>query len=193
VFDQDFWEEKYKHNIGWDLGRVSMPLSEYFDQLHNKALKILIPGCGNAYEAEYLIKLGFQNVYVLDIATTVLESFKKRFTYFPETHFFNENFFEHKHKYDLIIEQTFFCALDPSLRKNYVETIHSLLNPGGKLAGVMFGSEINPRDTNPPFGGSKQEYQELFSDKFTIKLMEECYNSIEKRAGRELFVILEKN
>ena len=50
----------------------------------------------------------------------------------------NENFFYHQGKYDLILEQTFFCALDPSLREKYVEKCYDLLNDDGKIAGVFF-------------------------------------------------------
>jgi hypothetical protein len=54
-FDKSYWEEKFiKNETGWDIGYVSTPLKEYFDQLTNKDLKILIPGSGNGYEAEYL-------------------------------------------------------------------------------------------------------------------------------------------
>lgn len=55
-----FWNNKYKdHKTGWDLGVISPPLKTYFEQLENKSLKILIPGGGNAHEAEYLFKKGF--------------------------------------------------------------------------------------------------------------------------------------
>ena len=53
---------------GWDIGGPSTPLVKYFDQLADKQRKILIPGAGNAYEAEYLWAQGFSNVHVLDIA-----------------------------------------------------------------------------------------------------------------------------
>jgi thiopurine S-methyltransferase len=55
-----FWDELYNTGqTGWDIGYVSTPLKAYFDQLSNQSLEILIPGAGNAYEAEYLYKNGF--------------------------------------------------------------------------------------------------------------------------------------
>ena len=66
VLNEAFWDNKYKSGkTGWDIGSISTPLKKYFDQLTNKELKILIPGGGNSYEAEYLHKLGFKNVYVV--------------------------------------------------------------------------------------------------------------------------------
>ncbi len=37
---KDFWATKYQVNdIGWDIGEISNPLKEYFDQLTEKTLK----------------------------------------------------------------------------------------------------------------------------------------------------------
>jgi hypothetical protein len=88
----------------------------------------------------------------------------------------------------LILEQTFFCALEPSLRKAYAEKIHSILNLDGKLVGVLFNCEFEKQ--GPPFGGTKSEYLTLFESYFEVHKMEDCYNSIQPRKGNELFVIL---
>ena len=41
-FNKAFWANKYANNLtGWDIGSVSTPLKGYFDQLDNKAIKIL--------------------------------------------------------------------------------------------------------------------------------------------------------
>ena len=69
--DKQFWEEKYSnHQTGWDIGHISTPLKTYIDQLDNKGLTILIPGAGNAYEAEYLVRHGFKNVTIVDWVET---------------------------------------------------------------------------------------------------------------------------
>lgn len=190
-FDKSYWEEKFSENeTGWDIGYVSTPLKEYFDQLTNKDLKILIPGSGNGYEVEYLYKLGFKNVFVVEWSDTAVKNFLTRFPKFPALNIFTEDFFLHKGKFDLIIEQTFFCALHPSQRENYVKKVHELLSSNGKLAGLLFDREFNPN--NPPFGGSKNEYVKLFEPYFNFKYFDSCYNSIPPRAGSELFVNLIK-
>lgn len=191
TFDKKYWQERYlSDQLGWDIGEVSMPLKEYFDQLTDRSMRILIPGAGNAYEAEYLMELGFNHVYVLDIADQPLREFKSRHPNFPDSQLIVEDFFDHSGVYDLVVEQTFFCALDPSFRKAYVRQTFNLLNPGGKLVGLVWGIPMNPH--SPPFGGSREEYLELFSSTFEIKKLELCYNSIRPRAGRELFVHFEK-
>ena len=49
------------------------------DTIYNKEAKILIPGCGNTYEAEYLLEQGFTNITVIDIAPTLVENLKKKY------------------------------------------------------------------------------------------------------------------
>jgi hypothetical protein len=106
---QDFWDKRYQDNdIGWDVGEITTPLKEYFNQLKDKSLTILIPGAGNSYEAEYLHQSGFTNVIVIDIAPTVIAKFKERVPNFPEAHIISKNFFELVGQFDIIIEQTFF-------------------------------------------------------------------------------------
>ncbi|WP_439127801.1 methyltransferase domain-containing protein [Polaribacter sp.] len=183
----DFWNNKYKTNkIGWDLGEVSPPLKAYFDQLQHKELKILIPGGGNSYEAEYLFNKGFKNVYVIDIAKQPLQNIKVRVPHFPESQLIYQDFFELEEQFDLIIEQTFFCAINLELRPKYAEKIHFILKPQGKLVGVLFDAILN--EDHPPFGGNKEEYLNYFQPYFKNVQMTPCYNSFQNRKGMELFV-----
>jgi len=189
--NRDFWENRYANSdIGWDIGAVSTPVKAYIDQLRNKKTDILIPGAGNAYEAEYLFQKGFQSVTVIDIASKPLLNLKKRVPEFPLNKLIQTNFFDCQGQFDLIIEQTFFCALNPSLRERYVLKMNQLLKQKGKLAGLLFDFEIT--EVGPPFGGSFDEYQSLFEPFFLIEKLERCHNSIPPRHGNELFFIFEK-
>lgn len=188
--DAHYWNTRYKENrLGWDIGCPSTPLKTYIDQIDNQEIGILIPGGGNSYEAEYLFNQGFKNTYVVDVAATAKDNFFKRFPEFPNHQFLVKDFFKLTEKFDLILEQTFFCALHPSLRRAYAEKMHELLKPHGKLAGVLFDF---PLDGGPPFGGSKEEYLQYFEPYFVIEVMERCYNSILPRQGNELFFRLSK-
>ncbi|MGW8121937.1 methyltransferase domain-containing protein [Roseivirga echinicomitans] len=185
--NENYWTQRYESNqAGWDIGHVSTPIKEYIDQLKNKDIKILIPGAGNAYEAEYLWKQGFKNVWVIDLSKAPLDNLKTRIPDFPTAQLIQGDFFEHQAQYDLIIEQTFFCALNPAMRKDYVTTMHERLADNGKLVGLLFNIPLNA--THPPFGGNEEEYRALFSPYFNIEIMEEACNSITPRCGNELFV-----
>ena len=186
-----YWENRYSQNqIGWNIGRISTPLKTYFDQLTDTSLKILIPGAGNSYEAEYLWRKDFKNINVLDFVQQPIDNLKNRVPDFPENQLFKTDFFKLNDSFDIIIEQTFFCALNPELRTKYVTQMHSLLEENGKLAGLLFDFPLT--EVGPPFGGSEEEYLKLFSEKFNINTLEKSYNSIKPREDSELFFIFEK-
>lgn len=193
ILDKQYWENRYVNDdSGWDIGEASTPIKEYIDQLIDKNIRILIPGCGNAYEAEYLFNNGFSQVYLIDLSPSALKNFSKRVPSFPKENLICADFFEHNSKYDLIIEQTFFCAIDPPLRNKYAKHAANLLRENGKLVGLLFNDPLNT--DHPPFGGNKEEYVAYFKPYFTIEIMEESHNSIPPRAGRELFIkLISKN
>jgi len=183
---KEFWNKRWEQNqIGWDLGEVSPPIKEYINQISDKTIKILIPGCGNAYEAEYLLENGFNNVFIVEISGIAIESFKLRCPQFPVENIIHSDFFDIEGQYDMIFEQTFFCALEPSYRQSYVEQMTKLLKSGGKLIGLLFNTYFS---AGPPFGGDVNLYTSLFSKAFKIEIMEKAYNSIKPREGSELFI-----
>ncbi len=189
--DRIFWENKYQTNeIGWDIGHISTPIKDYIDQLTNKKLKILIPGCGNAYEAEYLLNKNFKNVFLIDFSKTALNNFIKRVPLFQKENLICKDFFQHNETYDLIIEQTFFCAINPIFRKKYAAHSSNLLKLNGKLVGLLFNDQLNT--DKPPYGGNKEEYINYFTPFYQIEIMEKTYNSIAPREDRELFIKLLK-
>jgi methyl halide transferase len=189
--NENYWSNRYLNNqIGWDVGEITTPIKQYLDQVHDQQLAILFPGAGNSYEAAYCHQLGFKNVHILDVAEQPLLNFKNKNPEFPLNNIHHQDFFAHIGTYDLIIEQTFFCALSPELRMNYVKKMHELLKPQGKLVGLLFNKIFENQE--PPFGGVKEDYVKYFEPFFKIIKIENCYNSILPRQGNELFIILQK-
>ena len=190
TLDASYWQKRYDSGTdGWDLRAPSRPLVEYIDQLTDKNLRILIPGCGRAWEGQYLHERGFRNVWLMDLTGGPFAEFVQRCPDFPPGHLIVSDFFEHCGQYDLILEQTFFCALDPSLRERYAAHMRDLLGPDGKLVGVLFDDPQPGKEAGgPPYGGSITEYEELFARSFTRVKVRPCYNSIPPRAGREAWI-----
>lgn len=185
------WNDRYNPNAtGWDLGEVSPPLRAYIDNLTDKDIRILIPGCGNSYEAEYLLDRGFKNITLIDISPPLVEKLKSKFQTNPNIRIVLGDFFNHGGVYDLVLEQTFFCAINPALRRAYVSKMNGLLVQGGKIAGVLFDKEFEKE--GPPYGGSEDQYKILFENDFKFKRFEPCYNFFISRAGKELFINLIK-
>ncbi len=191
---QDYWSQRYKNDlIGWDIGYPSTPIKEYIDQLKDKNISILIPGAGNAYEAEYLWGQGFQNVFVMDISEIPLKEFRKRIPNFPKNQLLHTDFFDHKGQYDLILEQTFFCSIVPTDKNRlaYARHMSRLLKPSSKLVGVWFDIPLTGDMEKRPFGGNKTLYLRYLEPYLNTKTFERCYNSIPPRMGNELFGIFE--
>ncbi|WP_345071064.1 methyltransferase domain-containing protein [Hymenobacter fastidiosus] len=190
-----YWQERYTTGrTGWDAGAITPPLREYFAQLGpSDNRRILIPGAGRAYEAEYLHRQGYENIFVADVAPGALAALQQRVPDFPAAHLLLQDFFRlpAEPPYDLIVEQTFFCALAPARRPAYAQHCASLLRPGGTLMGLLFDTDFGPV-TEPPFGGSREEYHAYFAPYFDFRHFETAYNSLQPRQGRELFICLKK-
>ncbi len=185
--DQNYWDAQWATNkTGWDVGGATPAITDYLAQYANKTAAILIPGCGNAHEAEFLLQHGFTNVTLIDIAPNAVKLLKAKFAGIPQVKVLCGDFFKHEGNYDLIIEQTFFCAIPPSRRNEYAAKTASLLNENGKIIGLLFDRTFEK--SGPPFGGCPCEYKPIFEPHFTIKKMEESYNSIAPRAGTEVFI-----
>ncbi len=188
--DKAYWNARYERGeTEWDMGTVSPPLRDYFDQLPNKNLRVLIPGGGNSYEAKYLWDSGFRDITVLDISTVIIERLKQKYAG-TGIKFETGDFFEHEAEYDLIVEQTFLCALDPALRQAYARHMYDLLWEEGRLVGVLFNREFD--EPGPPFGGGIKVYRRMFEPYFNFKTFAPCYNSHPARQGREVFINFRK-
>ena len=193
--NQEYWNNRYlQKNTPWDIGQPSTPLKNYLESLTDKKMRILIPGAGYAHEAIFLHKRGFKNVFICDWAAGALEAIQSQVPDFPKEHLICDDFFKLDLQVDLIIEQTFFCAIPRNLRLSYVKKAAQLLQntsySAGKIVGLLFAEEFEKE--GPPFGGTHHEYQKAFSPYFNIIKLNPSYNSIAPRAGRELFVVFEK-
>jgi SAM-dependent methyltransferase len=187
---KDFWNSRWETGqTGWDIGTTAPAFINYFSDFSQKNAAILIPGCGSGYEAEFLVSAGYTNITLIDIAPKAVERLNKKFENNHNIHIICGDFFEHQGQYDYLLEQTFFCAINPALRSDYVKKAHAILRPKGKIIAVLFDRSF---EGGPPFSGSKQEYIELFMPYFKITSLETNQRSIPQRMGTEVFGIFEK-
>ena len=189
--DAQYWKQRYQDDATqWDIGEPSPALIRYFERLPSKQLRILIPGAGRAYEAQWLYQKGFTEVYVCDWADEAFDHLRQHCPDFPEAHLIVDDFFHLSGPYDRIVEQTFFCALPPARRTDYVTQCANLLRPGGRLAGLLFAHPF-PFE-GPPFGAEEATYRSLFEPELQILEMAISPHSIAPRLGNELFFECEK-
>ena len=188
--NEEYWTKRYNEGqTGWDIGYASPQLIAAAEK-HPKDTRILIPGAGNAYEAEALWKLGYKNTHVVDISKAPLDNLAQRVPDMPASQLIHSNFFELKGEFDVILEQTFYCALPPAMRDDYVRQMASLLPSGGMLTGLLFDFPLT--EQGPPFGGDREEYKMRFSSLFEIIILETAPLSIEPRQGKEFYFELVK-
>jgi SAM-dependent methyltransferase len=186
---KEYWNSRWKEGkTGWDLGMPSPPLLHLINTLNpGKSSRILIPGCGNAWEAEWLADQGYTNITLADIAPELCSILEHRFAQTPEITVRCVDFFDLKGPYDLILEQTFFCAILPELRERYVLKMKELLSEQGILAGVLFDTDF-PFE-GPPFGGHADDYRDLFQQQFQSIHFAPCRHSAPPRAGTECLMV----
>lgn len=195
MLDKNYWKNRWQtDSTPWDAGEATTPIREFVDYLveknTDKNLRILIPGAGSGHEAIYFYHHGFYNITVCDWAEEAIEKLKKQLPDLKESQLVVGDFFELKGTFDIIIEQTFFCAIDPSLRPKYAQKCFELLDTEGSIYGVLFNQNFPFQ--GPPYGGTREEYRPYFEPYFDILSLNECKNSIKPRIGTELWISFKK-
>ena len=193
-YSQEDWQRHYdEDDLGWDLGHVAPP---FVDLLESNAIvpcKTLVPGCGRGHEVIFFRENGF-DVTAVDYSIGAVNHLNSVILERKlNTKVLNLDFFEldstHDCLYDLLIEQTFFCAISPSQRLLYVETVVRVLKRGGMIAGLFYHTG---KEGGPPFNTTRDDIIKHFSDSFEIRELAQAKNSAEQRKDKEWLVILTK-
>ncbi|MBK7343317.1 MAG: SAM-dependent methyltransferase [Saprospiraceae bacterium] len=185
--DARYWQRRYEEgNTPWDIGYPSPALIQYFEQLPDRSIRILIPGAGFGHEAAWLMEHGFIHTFICEWASLAVAGFLSTYPSFPSENLITNDFFKLDGTYDLIIEQTFLSAIEPERWGLYAQHCHQLLQPDGILAGLLFAQPFD--QAGPPFGATKKEYTALLTPWFDEIKFTPCAHSIGPRAGRELFL-----
>jgi len=190
-----YWEDIYlTDDAGWDLGGVTPVFESIGDEI--KPGKICILGCGRGYDAVMFAKKGF-DVTAVDFAPSSIEALEElsknenvKVTAIQKDIFTLPPTF--KNKFDYIIEQTCFCAINPNRRNEYEQLIKKILKPGGKLIGLWFPLDKKTEDDGPPWGTTVNEVKSIFKNGWTIEQEKFPDLTIEPRRGREKLIIFKK-
>ncbi|MBC8312308.1 MAG: methyltransferase domain-containing protein [Candidatus Marinimicrobia bacterium] len=193
----EYWENSYKSGeMGWDVG-CPTPIFTNWINAQTNPLSICILGAGNGWDALHFAEKGHR-VTAVDFAESAVLNMKasaeKRGLKLDIIHadiFDLDKLFTNT--FDIILEYTCFCAIDPAQRDDYIRIVNHLLNPSGKFVGLLFPIDKELNDDGPPYGVDINTTLESFAKYFTLVKKEMPTLSIERRKGREIFVILKKN
>ena len=95
---------------------------------------------------------------------------------------------EFLHSFDYVLEHACFCAIDATLRSQYVQVVKNLLRPNGQLIALFY---THNRLDAPPFGVKPQEILDRFSPYFDVILFNAAKDSIARRQGEEHLAVLQ--
>lgn len=193
-YERADWQGYYdQDDLRWDLGEVSPPLKRLWEKGVLEPGRTIIPGCGQGHEVIFFAQQGFEVTgveYTEGGVGLLRENLEKAGLQGKVVH---SDFFEldasHHGRYDLMLEQTFFCAIHPRDRTRYVDTARRILKPGGMLAGLFYNTG---EEDGPPYNTTEEDILQSFSDGFKIVRLEKCDHSIESRQGKELLAILQR-
>jgi len=188
------WERHYdEKDLRWDIHEAAPPLVHLWKERIFSPCKAIIPGCGAGHEVMFLAKKGF-NVTAVDYthgAIKLIKNTLKKNNCSGEV--LHQDFFNLDCKYnetfELMLEHTFFCAISPTKRREYVETAKRILKPGGYLIGLFYETG---EDGGPPFNTRQEDIEFFFSDSFMIESLSKTLHSAEQRRGKEWLAILKK-
>ncbi|NJL85672.1 MAG: methyltransferase domain-containing protein [Leptolyngbyaceae cyanobacterium SM1_1_3] len=192
----EFWEQRYQAGTPrWDLGQPSPALVDWLQRSELlKPGKAIVLGCGRGHDALLFAESGFE-VWGIDYAASAIADAKAKAQQRQlSAHFLQRDIFalvpEFDNQFDYVIEHTCFCAIDPSLRSQYVDLVYQLLKPQGRLVAVFF---THNRAGGPPYGTTVAEIQTLFGQRFQICSIEPVKNSVPARHGEEHLAVLQRN
>ena len=196
VSKSDFWDKCYNdNNIGWDLGSITPVFQDWADNLSEKS-KILVPGSGNGYDPLYFSNLG-HDVVAVDFSREAIKSIKQKANSKNlKINALQYDFFDLKNKFkdefDFIVEYTFFCAIDPKKRIDYINIAYDLLKDDGYLIGLFLPLNKDASEGGPPFAVKEDEIKSKFSKKFNLIDSYMHPLSIDARKNNEKYYVFKK-
>tara|TARA_B100000029_G_C17464751_1_gene919829 strand:+ start:404 stop:1024 length:621 start_codon:yes stop_codon:yes gene_type:complete len=190
----EFWDSKYNNNEDqWDIGGPTPIIVNWFKRIKSRK-KIIVPGCGNGHDALYLAKMG-HDVYAVDFSIKAINSLKctakknnLKITALHKDFFCLEEYYGY---FDILVEYTFFCAILPEQRNQYILESYNLLNKKGKFFGILL--PINKKEKEgPPFSINLNDTIKAFKKKYKLIECSKSEYSIKPRKDKEIFILMSK-
>jgi len=180
----DYWRERYrKGEAGWDLGG---PCPVFAELLRSPRApprgRTAFPGCGRGHDVGLFRAHGYDAIG-FDFAVE------------PEGVPFEAlDVFQlgarHPGGFDVVVEYTCYCAIDPARRAEYAESLRRALRPGGVLVALLF--PVDGREGGPPFAVAEEEIRTVLGRGLRLDHWETPAASVPARLGRERLALFTK-
>jgi methyl halide transferase len=210
----DYWSDAYDSgHDGWDMGSPTPVFAALLQRLGTRLgtlgleaeeaasittpaePRVLMPCCGRGHDALLFASHGYR-VTAVDFATPALEHLREESTRrLLHLEARAEDMFlldaSNDAAYDLLLEYTCICAIDPSRRRAFVDLAARVLRPGGHLVTLLF--PVDNRPGGPPFAVDADELSRMLREHFVLQYDVIPDTSVRPRLGRERLMIWRRN
>lgn len=195
------WEQAYLDGHSpWDLGaappsllRLIAALGDPKDAAGAGYRRVFVPGAGRGHDARAFARAGFE-VTANDIAPSAVAAGRAldaaeglAMTWLEDDLFALPAGLDAS--FDLVWEQTCFCAIPPERRDDYVAVVARLLRPGGLWVGVLW--DVG-RPGGPPYAITREHVERHFLAAFELVSVEAVPPWTERRFD-EILVTLRRS
>ncbi len=185
---QTYWQARFENaDTPWQLDEVSPVVKEALALLIARGVSLsgltaLSPGCGTGLDALECARRGL-DVVAVDWSHAAVVDLTSRYNALQRALggtvqvVEGDLFAIQPIAVDLVVEHTFFCAIDPSSRVRYVKKLLEWVKPSGHVAGNFFIVEeseaqrlpnlsLTQEGVGPPFAATSSEILSLFREDF---------------------------
>jgi SAM-dependent methyltransferase len=167
-----FWDERFAAGFTpWDAGGVPPPFARWLHALGpGCGRRVLVPGCGAAYEAAALDAAGFAVTAIDYAAAAVARARDVLGTALADRVLRQADFFDFDAApFDFVYERAFLAALPPALWPRWAQRLAQVLAPAGRVAGLFVLEATLPEPRRgPPFVATAAELHALLAGAFTL-------------------------
>ena len=165
------WESHYRSgDTPWEKGAAHPALIAFLKSNPVRG-RVLVPGCGLGHDVRALAATA-DEVVGLDISPSGVKAAKAQPTVGGERYVLGDLFAlppSLRGAFDAVFEHTCFCAIQPDQRADYVSAVAAALVPGGLLFAVFYlDPGLDPGESGPPFGVTREELDALFGARFKM-------------------------
>jgi SAM-dependent methyltransferase len=192
VNNPDFWGEIYQAGrAGWDLGGPTPALHRLLESGEIPPGRLIVLGAGRGHDARDFARHGFK-VTAVDFAAEAVAAMHGLADPEAPMNILQADIFalppKFNHAFDVVLEYTCFCAINPDRREEYADVVARLIKPGGTYAALLF--PLDQHKGGPPFSVSVEETLAMFRKrKFRLKRREVPEDSVWQRHGLEELLV----